>query len=140
MWTMSQVLCGIFLVSLSILDIRYRQVPLWFLLTGGVFVVLSALVESPENTGLMIAGGVVGGIFLFISKITREAFGYGDSILIVILGAFLGMWNMFYLLILAFSLSGIFAICGMMLRKFARRTAFPFIPFLTLAYLGVILL
>lgn len=140
MWSVSQIFCGGLLFALSLLDIRYRQVPLWLLVVGGTLAVLLRWAEEPKELWMMLAGGLVGICFLAISRITKEALGYGDSILIVILGLFLGFWNIMYLLILAFFLSALFSIGGLALRYFAKHSGFPFIPFLTAAYIGILML
>ena len=79
-------------------------------------------------------------MFLAVSKVTEEAFGYGDSVLILIMGGFLGFWNILALLtqrstvILAAAFSLVLLIPQPV--GFQRKDTFPFVPFLTAAYLG----
>lgn len=140
MFTISQGVCGIYLILLSAFDIKKHRLPAIVLVGGGGIIVLGGGLEQAVPILLMAAGVVPGLIFLLVSKLTGEAFGYGDSILILFLGGFLGLWESLRLLTGAFFLAALFAVAGLWIRRFSRKTAFPFVPFLTLAYVGVILL
>ena len=72
-----------------------------------------------------------------ISRLTEEKIGYGDSLLIIVLGTFLGMWKLLILLLGAFGLAA--AVSILLKRKFTRKSMIPFVPFLTVAYMGEML-
>ena len=76
----------------------------------------------------------------FFFKLTKESFGYGDSILIVIMGAFLGFWSLMSVLFMAFFMAGLFSVIMLLKTKFHKKSKFPFIPFLMAAYAGGIIL
>ena len=78
----------------------------------------------------------MGTVFLAVSKVTEEAFGYGDSVLILIMGGFLGFWDILALLTGAFILAAAFSLILLIRSRFQRKDTFPFVPFLTAAYLG----
>lgn len=140
MFTVSQALCALFLTVLSVLDIRYRQVPLMLLIAGGCFALICRGIQGDMDIRIAAGGMLVGVVFLVISKVTGEAFGYGDSILITVLGLYLGIWEVLELLFLAFMMAAVFSILGLCLHRFSRKLSFPFMPFLALAYLGVLVL
>ena len=77
---------------------------------------------------------LIGMIFIGISKITREAIGYGDSLAILILGIYLGVWGLLEVLATSFFILGILALGFVTLRR-KKSLAFPFYPFLTVGYL-----
>ena len=77
--------------------------------------------------------------FLAVSKVSGEALGYGDSILITILGIFLGFWNILSVLMAAFLLAAVFSAVMLARRGFTRKSSFPFVPFLAAAYIGAVL-
>ena len=83
---------------------------------------------------------MVGGVFLLASRWSKEVIGYGDSWLILLLGGYLGIRRVLLLLTIAFFLAGIFGLLGYVLRRLRRGSTIPFIPFLTVAYMGVIFL
>ena len=79
MWKIIQITFFIYLVILSVLDIRTRKLPMWLLAAGGICVILSQLIRRETPWELCLFGAAAGCIFLMISKMTRESFGYGDS-------------------------------------------------------------
>ena len=52
------------------------------------------------------------------------------------MGGFLGFWNILSLLVAAFSIAALFSIFMLVRKKFHKKSAFPFVPFLTAAYIG----
>ena len=85
---------------------------------------------------ILWAGAAVGGVFMAVSRATKEAFGYGDSLLIGIMGMLLGFWNILSVLVTAFLLAALFSVILLFWNHFNRKASFPFIPFLTVAYAG----
>ncbi len=139
-YKIGQAGCMIYLVGMSVLDIRSRKLPAWLLASGGILAVLYHLCQRELSPVLVISGGVVGILFLAVSKVTEEAFGYGDSVLIGVVGIYLGLWNLLSLLVITFLLSAICAMLMLTKRSFTRKTALPFVPFLGSGYLAILLL
>ena len=73
------------------------------------------------------------------TEYNNQKIGYGDSLLIIVLGTFLGMWKLLILLLGAFGLAAAVSILLMIKRKFTRKSMIPFVPFLTVAYMGEML-
>ena len=86
MWTISKVLAMAVLTGLSVMDYRIRKVPRDVLLLCMVGVIIYQVLTGNVDWKLSVAGGLSGILFLWISKITNEAIGYGDSLAILILG------------------------------------------------------
>lgn len=139
-WIIFQFLFLLYLLVLSWMDIRSRKLSLWLLLAGVPVSVISGIFAADIPAVILTAGGTVGILFLIISRSTGEAFGYGDSILILVMGSFLGFWNILSVLTAAFLLAAVFSAVMMAAKGFTRKSAFPFVPFLTAAYLGGILI
>ena len=89
---------------------------------------------------LVLAGAAVGVVFLLISKVTGEALGYGDSLLILVLGIHLGFWKIMILAFVAFFVAAIVAIFVMIIKKRGRKASIPFGPFIALSYIVVVFL
>ena len=119
MWTISKVLAMAVLTGLSVMDYRIRKVPRDVLLLCMAGVIIYQVLTGNVDWKLSVAGGLSGILFLWISKITNEAIGYGDSLAILILGIYLGIIGL---------------ICVVIKRK-KKGLAFPFYPFLTVGYL-----
>ena len=66
--------------------------------------------------------------------------GYGDSLMIAVTGVYLGFWNVLYLLVWAYVLAAVFAGYVLIRKGFQKDAAFPFVPFLLAAYIGIVCL
>ena len=139
-WNLCQIAFAVFLVVLAVADVRKKRLPLLLLLSGGFFIIAQSFCDRDISVISLAAGGMTGVLFLFVSMITKEAFGYGDSILILIMGTFLGFWDILYLLMGAFLMAAVFSAVMLIKTRFDRIASFPFVPFLTIAYIGGMLL
>ena len=135
-WILCQIIFAVYIVILVVMDIKWKKLPLTLLLSGGFLAAAGILCGREIPAVILAAGGGVGVLFLIISKVTGEAFGYGDSILILITGIFIGFWEILYLLMAAFSMAAVFSVFLMIRRRFSRKSSFPFVPFLAAAYIG----
>ena len=139
-WILCQLLFAVYMIVLMIMDIKWKKLSLAVLISGFILLPAGFLCGRSIHIILLAAGAGVGIIFLIVSRVTEEAFGYGDSILIMIMGGFLGFWNILSLLVAAFSMAALFSIFMLIRKKFHRKSAFPFVPFLTAAYIGGIII
>lgn len=135
-WFICQCIFLVYISVLAVMDFKYRKLPLKTLLSGFFIAAAGCLCGREISPVLLVSGGCIGIIFLLISRASGESFGYGDSILILILGIFLGFWNIMYLLLGAFSMAAVFSAVMMIKHRFNRKSSFPFVPFLAAAYLG----
>lgn len=135
-WTLCQLLFAVYMIVLMIMDIKWKKLSLAALMSGFILLAAGFLCGRNIHVMLLAAGAGVGIVFMVVSRVTEEAFGYGDSILILIMGGFLGFWNILFLLVAAFSMAAFFSIFMLLRKKFHRKSAFPFVPFLTAAYIG----
>ena len=135
-WIMCQLLFAVYMSILAIMDIKWKKLSLAALMSGFIILTAGFLCGRNIHVMLLAAGAGVGIVFMVVSRVTEEAFGYGDSILILIMGGFLGFWNILFLLVAAFSMAALFSIFMLLRKKFHRKSAFPFVPFLTAAYIG----
>lgn len=134
MFELARIGCGVYLSILSIMDIRVRKVPFWILAAGGIVAAGVRVLQYGGLDSLAVGGAVVGGLFIVVSKITREGFGYGDSLLILVMGVYLGFWELMAVLLGAFLLSAFFAMGLLVCRSLDKKTGYPFIPFLLASY------
>ncbi|WP_050639130.1 MULTISPECIES: prepilin peptidase [Clostridia] len=134
MLEVSRIGCGVYLCILSIIDIWTRRIPLWFLAAGGAAAAAARICQTGPLDFSALAGAVTGAVFIVVSRVTREGFGYGDSLLILILGVYLGFWNLLGVLSGAFLFSALFAAALLLYKGFDRKAGYPFIPFLLVSY------
>nr|WP_294492839.1 A24 family peptidase [uncultured Mediterraneibacter sp.] len=139
-WLICQMVFAGYLCVLTVMDIRTKKLNLLFLLSGFILVIAGGFCGRDIPPVILITGGAVGIVFFLTSRFTEESFGYGDSILILIMGSFLGFWNILSLLMAAFLMAAVFSVFMLVKKKFSRKSAFPFVPFLMIAYSGGMLL
>lgn len=122
-----------YLLALSIADIKELSVSKVSLLYGGVLTVVSLYIEGVDTRSVII-GGLLGLGFLLVSKCTKEALGYGDSIMIALVSLRLGGYVAIYTLGGAFGMAALYG--G--IRKWRKGVGddIPFLPFLALACTG----
>lgn len=123
------------LTGLSVMDYKIRKVPgdvLIICLAGSI---IYQAVTKTVDWRLSVAGGLVGILFLGISRYTRESIGYGDSLAILILGIYLGIWGLLAVLVTTFFILAVIALMSIVIRRKKKNLTFPFYPFLTVGYL-----
>lgn len=121
-------------------DYKERQIPLSLLLIMSGAAVLFAAFCPRESLSAIIEGAFVGAFFFLISKLTKQAIGYGDSWLILILGVHLGASLALQLFLLASFVAGVCSLFLLIKSHWNKRMGIPFVPFLFFAYLGVMFL
>ena len=139
-WLICRVVFAGYLGVLTVMDIRNKRLNLLFLLSGFLLMAAGFFCKREIHPLLLATGAGVGLVFLLASRVTGESFGYGDSLLILIMGAFLGFWDVLSVLTAAFLLAAVFSVIMLIRKRFSRKTAFPFVPFLMIAYTGGMIL
>lgn len=112
--------------------------PVWLLYVTGVSALIYQVVFSETDIWQPLGGAVIGILFLFVSRITREGIGYGDSWGILILGVYLGIWELVEVLLTAFFILAVFSAVVLTGRKMTAKCRLPFYPFLAGGYLTVL--
>lgn len=130
----------IFLVGCAWFDLKTKTLPVWFLTTASVLLGLFRIWNWRNDTLLWLGGAGIGILFFLISKCTKEAIGYGDSWIICFLGVYLGLWELLWLLGIAFTLSAMASVLFLMFHNYSGKCSIPFVPFLAISYVGVLYL
>lgn len=131
---------AVFLLGLAYVDWKTRKVPV-FALIGMTVISAITMVFWTQNTIWNTLGGIaIGILFLGISKWSKEAIGYGDSWVILALGIGFGGLKLLQILFVANFLASIVSLILCLGFKHSRTYALPYIPFLTIAYLGGMIL
>lgn len=130
---------GTLLFLCAVFDLKSRRIPILVLGMMNMLAIFLCLLCRERFFSVCI-GVFVGGLFLLISKLTKEAIGYGDSYLMLIFGIYLGGLSVLQLLFLASFLSGVFSLICLCFLKWKRKATLPFVPFMAIAYVGVMCL
>ncbi len=149
LFIMGCILSSIFIL-LSVFDYKYFWLPSLITVSGIFLGLINALIvdffiDLSNFTFLKysLLGSVFGYLIFqsisFFGKIifNKPVLGNGDSKLIAMIGAWLGVEGMLITIYLAFYIAGLFVICGLILNKLDRKQKIPFGVFLALSGLFV---
>jgi leader peptidase (prepilin peptidase)/N-methyltransferase len=137
MCKITEALMLIGLLSCAIYDWRRKEIPIIYVIGIGFVAVFSLFFLRKEHIADVIGGALLGLSCLLVSKWTRQAVGYGDSLLILVLGVYMGGIKLLQLLFIATTVAAFFALFCLWKRKWKRNATIPFVPFIMLAYVGV---
>lgn len=132
--SVSNVLLGLFLLWNTGTDLKKREISylsvLLFVITG-----ILLFIRLPEKNVISIAGGAAVGIcLLLLSLLFRGAIGFGDGMVVLVCGVFVGFFKNLILLMTGFLLTAIIGIVLIVFKRAGRKTCLPFVPFLTISY------
>lgn len=119
------------------IDWKKKEIPLWILILLSMATGCSLLCGRNVILWERLAGIGLGAGFFGISKVTKEAIGYGDSWIILLLGIQKGIWQVLQLLFAASILAAVFALFYLWKRNWNKKATLPFLPFIVIGYIGV---
>lgn len=131
----TETLVLVLLCICSVFDIRKKELPLLLLIAGflAALGIESWCIWKGLETVAGIAESLLPGVFLlFLSLCTREKVGYGDGLLLIILGLFLGFYRCFLILCVGLIFSSVFALILMLFCKAGKNSRLPLVPFLAI--------
>lgn len=128
-----RVIIGIMLSIQSYWDIKDRAIPTSVSILGGVFGLLFSIYEERELVHLL-AAFVPGILCLFFCKISKEAVGYGDAIVFLVLGLFYSLEGIVSICMAAYSVAGILALILLVFFHKNKNYEIPFIPFVWIGW------
>ncbi len=118
-------------------DIREKRIPLQILIVGGIwafiYLVLSVINGGADVLYKALPGLLPGAGLLLLGYLTEHKVGYGDGILLMIIGLMEGAGAVFLLFCIALFLQSVLAVLLVIIKKADKQTQIPFVPFLLLA-------
>ena len=124
----------------SVSDARKKTMPIVLLFVFSMAVAVFAVFDDSVSVRLRVGGVIMGILFLLISKCSKEAIGYGDSWLILLLGIYLGYLRAIGILFIASLIAGVVSVFYLWKRGWKKKATLPFVPFISISYLGAIVL
>ncbi len=127
------VFVSVFLLLQAWWDLQTMELPLSFNLAVMALGIGYCIVESRPLEEIFPAL-VPGIICLILGRITRQAVGYGDGMVLLGLAMFLEWKEILELCTVAFCISALWALAGLITGRLRIKDKLPFIPFLFLAW------
>ena len=128
---------GLYLLTVSIFDIREKTIPIWYLAAGGLLMGAGMVygIIAGEITWHQPLLGMAPGVLLLLVARGTEKMGYGDGLVLMMIGGMVGYRGSFVILCLGSFLAAIVCVVLLAIRKVKRHSRIPYVPFLTGAYL-----
>jgi len=121
-------------------DIKNKKINVILIGMGFLVLLISTLILGNLTIWNRLAGLTLGIILLSLNPITKGQIGIGDGIIVCITGLCLGFPQNAILLAYALFGSAMFSIVLLVIRRVNRKRTIPFVPFLLIGYLGVLML
>ena len=136
----SEIVLLIFFFAAAIIDFQTGRLSIWFLISGMAAGLLLRFLSSGFSIKEFLFALIPGTALFLIALLTKQAVGYGDCLLILITGIFLGPERTILQFFISLLLAGGFSILLLVLQKKGRREDLPFAPFLLAGYVGVLII
>lgn len=130
----------IYIGIMGIIDYRKHSVSLAMIVAAALAVVIANVYTGNMNYIAMAAGMVPAILLYFSGVMTGGAIGSGDAALLAIIGGASGAAAAMLTLAIGSTFAAVFSAVMLMLKKIRLNQQLPFIPFMCIGYMGVILL
>jgi leader peptidase (prepilin peptidase)/N-methyltransferase len=138
--SLREISLGIFLAISAIIDIKRKEVSIKILIVFGVVGLIFYIIGQPISLLEEVGGVVIGVLILLLYRITKGEIGEGDGWLLIVTGIFLGISRNFELLMSGLLLAAVCSLFLLLFKKAGKKKEIPFIPFLFLGYMGMVIL
>lgn len=135
----TNLISGLFLGGLAMVDIKQKKISVVPVAVMGVLLLCFRLwegVRAPELIGSLLPGA---GLLIF-ARLSREAVGTGDAMVLLSLGMGYGADKILVMLFGALVVAATVSVILLLLKKAGRKSELPFLPFLFLGWgVGVLI-
>lgn len=138
--TMMQQMSVLALLGIcSIEDVKTKRIHVIWLAVFAAEGILCSVLFWKRPLGEILTAMIPGILIFVLSSAVSGSIGEGDGMLLTITGIFLEVSFVLSMLTVAVFLSAGYALFLYIVRKKSRKYEMPFIPFLLIAFIGVIL-
>ena len=121
-------------------DLKTREISMKWFVIFGMLAISCNLLWRYQSIWCVLTGICVGSVFMIISRLTKEAIGYGDSLGVLVLGIFAGGENLLNMVFWAGMLCGVYGLWMILRFKRSGKDTLPFFPFLFFGAMGGVFL
>lgn len=126
---------AVLLVVCSVFDWKYCGLPTWLVIVGGVgslIGVAMTLLWGERSVSDIMLAFLPGVAALLLAYVSGEQIGYGDGLILLMIGGYAGVGDTMRILMLALAGSFVVSILLLISKKATGGSHIPFVPFLTL--------
>ena len=115
-------------------DIKSHSISIKVSLSATILIIITLFFSDRPYLSSIIYGLIPGIVLFILSYLTRESIGYGDGVIVSIIGIGLGFSKVIFICIIAFIVTAIVAIFLIIKRKSGKSTL-PFVPFILCGFI-----
>lgn len=119
---------------ICVFDIKRKKIPVYMLIILAAAGIISNFTVGEFDIEKRIIAMLPGMILLIVSMITKQQIGYGDGMIILIMGLYIDIDDILSIVLSSFLLSSIAAIILMTVFKKKKNFEMAFSPFLLIGY------
>lgn len=124
----------------AVQDVKKKKIFIWVILSGAVLVGLC--IPFCEDIIILdkMGGALVGVLLIIVSLATAGKIGMGDALLLCLTGMVMGFWSNLELFAFALLMAAVISIILLILRLADRKKSIPFVPFILMSYIVLIII
>lgn len=126
---------GIYLLLMSVRDIKYRELPIAMLGAGFIFVPIFILTDNDGGLLSYIYGAIPGIVFLIVSILSRGQMGPADAFVLICMGLCIGIGPVIGVISSSLILIALVSMILLVMGKLNRKSTLPYVPFILTGYL-----
>ena len=134
-----KLMTGLLLGGLAVVDFKQKKIPVLPVAAMGVLLLLFRLWNGVElrelATGLLPGAGL-----LLFARLSREAVGTGDGLVLLALGMGYGAEEILVMLFVALCLAAGLSVVLLVSKRAGRKSEIPFLPFLFFGWMAGVLI
>lgn len=134
------IIACIWLSLCSWQDIKKKRINIILIGSGFLILLIGTMLQGELSIMNRFAGLSLGIILLVLNPITRGQIGVGDGLIVSTTGFCLGFSKNAVLLVYALFGSAVISMVLLVIYRVNRKKSIPFVPFLLIGYLGVLLI
>ena len=136
----SKIFILLFLFIAAFIDYRKKEIPIYLPIVGFVPTLVLSLVSKMPTLLEIVLGCAIGGLALLMAKLSKQAIGYGDGMILICTGAALGVEKNLILVALSLIIAACTCALLMILKRKKKKDEVAFIPFILGGYVATIAL
>ena len=135
---------GIVLLFLAIgviWDLKKKAVPANYLCVFGIVAIIGFILDVVNGKKLLdsVWGLIPGFIVVMLSTLTKEQVGLGDGVILLCVGCLQSVRDTTCMIFIALIMVTVVAMLLLIIRRVGRKATIPFVPFLFLGHLMMII-
>ena len=134
-----KLMTGLLLGGLAAVDFKQKKIPVLPVAAMGVLLLLFRLWNGVELRELA-AGLLPGAGLLLFARLSREAVGTGDGLVLLALGMGYGAEEILVMLFVALCLAAGLSVVLLVSKRAGRKSEIPFLPFLFFGWMAGVLI